>query len=1108
MLRCSALVLVATVASAQAQERQRVEFFETKIRPVLVQYCYECHSAAAAQPKGGLRLDSRDAVLAGGESGPAVVPGKAEDSLLLAALRHESLEMPPGRKLPAAVIDDFAHWIRSGASDPRTEPPTADEAAEWSWKLIFAERKNWWSLQPLAAFKPPSVSVDRWSKNMVDRFVLTKLQAAHVAPADPAELEVLLRRLSFVLTGLPPTPEQRERFLHLAEADAERAIEIAVDELLASPHFGEHFARHWMDVIRYSDTYGYEWDVPAKGAWRFRDYLTRAFNTDVGFDQLVREQIAGDLLPQPRINAAEQLNESLIGPMFFHLGERRHGSSLQFTGIHQEMVNSQIDAFSKAFLATTVACARCHDHKLDAVSQRDYYALASVFMTPRWVARSIDTPERNAAAIERLKQLRGKIRVALRARWSQQARKFADELVAAFATENDQDRWRMALPAPDAKHPPKIDQLGDLGPLLGEMLRDDANIPKRWTQIAESWRKLRNQRIAENAKNYEVLADFSTSSLPEGWSADGTGMQHGYTAAGTPLIALTGGRAVERLLPRGYHTHALSPRLPGALYSGRLQDCDRTFVSVQVAGADWASPRFVAANALLTNSEQTFFTGDTVWKKFITNRTFQPAEWTFRSEITTAALDVNFPGPAFQVKTALSAREDGDRFNGWFSVTGIVKHDAGGAPQDPLDYWAALFADETPEDRAALARRVGDWLAGAVHRWCESTLRPGDLELLNWLIDHELLASRTEHDRSLARLTADYRVIEGQIAPPRVIVGMDERGMHATNYVLDVRGNYDDPGPSIAHDFLQVFAGENKVAESAGSGRLALADFVASPKCPLTARVYVNRVWQWVFGAGLSTTPDDFGHLGEKPSHPELLDALAGEFVARGWSTKKLLRQLVLSQTFRQSGEPSADAVRRDPTNRLLHHYPTRRLEAESIRDAILAASGRLDRNLYGPPVDPPRAKEDGTKRLFSGPLDGDGRRSIYTKICLMEPPKFLMCFNLPDPKSPSGKRDVTNVSTQALTLMNDPFVRSQAEFWAEHLIRRPDRTSDARLREMFLVGFGREPRGGELKQWNAFLQAATGIEKPTTTELLNSRQAWTEVAHLLFNSKEFIYYR
>jgi len=309
----------------------------------------------------------------------------------------------------------------------------------------------------------------------------------------------------------------------------------------------------------------------------------------------------------------------------------------------------------------------------------------------------------------------------------------------------------------------------------------------------------------------------------------------------------------------------------------------------------------------------------------------------------------------------------------------------------------------------------------------------------------------------------------------------------------------------VPPDFLSMFAGRHDVAKSTGSGRLELAESLLAANHPPTARVYVNRVWHWVMGAGLVATPDDFGRLGEKPTHPELLDYLATEFVRQGWSTKTLIRQIVLSQTFRQSGQVSETGRTRDPGNRLRHHYPTRRLEAEAIRDSLLAVSGRLDRQLYGRPILPTRFVEDPSKRLFNGPLDGAGRRSIYLQMSIMDPPKFLVGFNLPDLRLPTGRRDATNVPAQALILLNDPFVIAMARHWGQQLIKLPHATAEGRVQHMFLAAFARNPSATESKRWTA---AVREFATPGQVDLLKDETAWTQLGHAMFNAKEFLYTR
>ena len=326
-------------------------------------------------------------------------------------------------------------------------PAMSDEG----WKSSLAERMKWWSFQPIKTVALPEVEKSGWSESPVDRFIFDRLTGAGLSPAPPAEPATLMRRLSFILTGLPPTPDQLKRW------SSKDDVSGVIDELLASPHFGERFARHWMDVARYADTYGYEWDNPAKGAWRYRDYRIRAFNADVGFDQLIREQVAGDLLPSPRINRSEGLSESLIATMFMHLGEHRHGDSLEFNGIHQEMVNNKIDAFSKAFLGLTMACARCHDHKLDPISQKDYYALAGVFMSARWTSRVVDAEDKHESQVSELKRLREEIRSELGRIWKRESATFAEQLSRLEEIET----WRKALGLDEKeKKAPSIEFIG------------------------------------------------------------------------------------------------------------------------------------------------------------------------------------------------------------------------------------------------------------------------------------------------------------------------------------------------------------------------------------------------------------------------------------------------------------------------------------------------------------------------------------------------------------------------------------------------------------------------------------------------------------------------
>jgi len=396
---------------------EKIAMFESHIRPLLQDRCLECHDQDTQE--GGLRLDLRAGWELGGHTGPAIVPGKADESLLYRTVVYldKDLKMPPDKPLAAEEVRLLRQWIDQGAIDPRLGEQTIAKPSQDSWTQVFQERLDWWSLKPLSNSAIPTVDDPLWNRSPVDRFIRSRLEKNGLQPAPSAHPEDLLRRVSFVLTGLPATVQQREAFLASWHSDSEAAYTELVDQLLASPHYGEAMARRWMDVVRYTDTYGYEWDNPAKGSHEYRDYLIRAFNNDIGFDALLIEQLAGDLLTEPRIDNHSGVVENLIGPMFYHMGEHRHGSSRDFNGIHQEMVNNKIDAFSKTFLATTVACSRCHDHKLEAVSQKDYYALGAMFITPRWASRPIDAPGKNEVAVNKLRELRMAIRDEIANLW-------------------------------------------------------------------------------------------------------------------------------------------------------------------------------------------------------------------------------------------------------------------------------------------------------------------------------------------------------------------------------------------------------------------------------------------------------------------------------------------------------------------------------------------------------------------------------------------------------------------------------------------------------------------------------------------------------------------
>jgi hypothetical protein len=1075
---------VAQVRSAdETQQSQKREHFEKYIRPLFVRHCYECHSGASNEIKGGLRLDFREAVLKGGESGPALVPASPEESLLLSAVKHEGLEMPPGRNLSAAEITALEDWIATGAFDPRDAAPDTTDVARETFEAIYQDRRQWWSLQPIATHQPPVLEEAR-GLGEIDRFIVAKLKEHRLDLSPSADRQTLVRRAYFTVTGLPPTETQVTEFL---SDTMPGAWERLIDQLLASPHFGERWARHWMDVVRYTDTYGYEWDMPAKGAWRYRDYLVRAFNDDIPFDQLIREQIAGDLMSSPRLNHTTGINESGIGPMFFQMGEKRHGDSAEFNGIHQEMLDNKIDAFGKAFLATTIACARCHDHKLDPISQRDYYAIGGLFMNARWVTKTVDLPERNSKLREQLQEIKGQLRAAMAQRWREDLLHVTEESLTALIEQTPN------LPLED--------------PLYAWATIQTASAAGQ--AVAETWRSLSQQyaaessrRITENAAHFSLVADFRDG-IPEAWSVDGEGVRE-IVRRGDFVVALSGDKAIDTILPGGLCTNSLSPRMNGAVRTPLTRSFGAGHLSFEVAGGDFAARRTIVDNAFLTERQQ--YVADVLPKWQMVDGLGGMTDRHVYVEYATKTSNPNFP-PRVGLGGACSEEQVADP-RSWFHMTRVVKHVAPFSPHDELSQLLPLFANETIQSVSEAASQYRTQMLQAVVAWQEDRTEDNDVRWLNWMLSHRLVTNTAQENAlpEQAALIARYRQLEQQLQEPTTVNGMADVDAPC-DYRLNIRGDYDQLGDPVSHGsprFLREIC-EQAVGDRT---RLELAELVASPKNPLTARVYANRVWHWIFGTGLVATPDDFGHVGEKPSHPELLDYLAGQLIHDNWSTRRLIRAMLLSRTWQQSQQASPGALDADPMNRLWHHFPVRRLEAESIRDTMLAISGRLDARLFGPTSNPFRLNEDPQKRLFSGPLDGEGRRSIYTKVTIMEPPRFLATFNQPAPKIPTGRRDITTTPAQSLTLLNDPFVTSQAEYWATQLIQRPDSSLESRLQHMFSKAMSRDATSQELSLWADAARDFAANESIDEASRLTSLSLWQTMAHAMFNTKEFLYIR
>lgn len=1087
------LAVISKAPQVNADDRTQLEFFEKRIRPVLIERCYQCHSALSKEVKGGLQVDHRQGLRAGGESGAAIVPGRPNESLLLSALRHEDLKMPPDERLPARVIADFEAWIAAGAIDPRETPASPAQAIERAKAAQWDQLSQWWSFQRIDADLPTKSLEPAANAARIDEFIRQRLVEQHLSQAPRADRRTLIRRLSFALTGLPPSAEEVSAFVADEQADAWLQL---VERKLNSPHFGERWARHWMDVVRYSDTYGYEWDIPAKGAWRYRDYLTRAFNQDVSFQQLVLEHIAGDQLEQPRLNPSDAINESMIGTMFFQMGEKRHGDSSEFDGIHQEMLDNKIDAFSKTFQGLTISCARCHDHKIDPILQEEYYALGGIFMSSRWVSNTVDLPTRHEQLRRELSAIKAELRPLLTQLW------LAD-LKRLDATRLDQLAKSFGDKAPPVEEPLhawwKIRKAA-----AGESAAD------LWKALTAIYQAEREKRTRENGGHFSLVADFRKG-VPTGWSVDGVGVDH-IVPCGDFTVSLEGAGVIGQVLHGGLVTHAHSPRMNGAVRTPWLNTLEPGHLSVELAGGDFATRRAVIDNAFLTEKQQYINNKHPQWVRLDTFGGMR--ERHIYLEFATKTSNPNFP-PRVGLGGACSEVQAADP-RSWFAISRVMRHQAPFTPFDELTQFNGLVEGDAPTSPDAVADRYGRWLRASLDAWSADRATDDDVRLINWMLDVGVLTNSVAKDaidevqRALLESVSRYRTLERDLPEPWTVNGMRDVDT-AFEYPLHERGDYDKLGAPIPRGYLRLLSSaksDSHQIRDARSGRLELARRIASNSNPLTARVFVNRVWQALFGTGLVATTNDFGHLGERPSHPELLDHLARQFMADGWSTKRLVRAIALSDTWQQGGAINEAAQTADPANRLLHHFPLRRLEAEAIRDAMLATSGQLDLTLYGPPINPHRQNEDDQKRLFSGPLNGAGRRSIYTKLTIMEPPRLLALFNQPAPKIPTGTRDVTNTPAQSLALLNDPFVKQQAEAWTRSLMTDQQVAIAARIESMFVAAYGRPPTATELNRWDVSIQELARLHNVDAKAVMQSETVWQDAAHAIFNTKEFIYLR
>ena len=947
-----------TAPNSQQADRAGVEFFEKAVRPLLAKHCYECHSDAKKQKKGGLLLDLRAGWKTGGDSGPAIVPGNPDESLLISSVKYDSFEMPPKGKLSDAEIAILEKWVALGAPDPRDGTISVTEEA-----IDFEAARNFWSFQPPKKHAAPASQNTGWAQSEIDRFLLAKLEAEKLTPVADADRREWLRRVTFDLTGLPPTVSEIEAFLNDSSEIAKANV---IDRLLDSPQFGEHWGRHWLDLARYADSNGGDINLTFYNAWRYRDYVVDSFNKDKPFDQFAREQLAGDLLPS---DSPEQAGEQLTATGFLIIGPKML-SERNKEKLHMDVVDEQLDTIGRVFLGLTLGCARCHDHKFDPVPSQDYYALAGILRSTEtvfgirmnnvnvsgWLERKTPLPEDVARQVARADaEIKG---------LDAELKKLRDELKKIEKTTT-----------------PKVADLPGI-------VIDDTK-----AELVGSWKSsVFTKRYVGDGYIHDDKQDLGRKSVtfrPE-IPKDGEYEVRISYASG-------GGRAKN---------------VPVVVHSA---DDEKTLIVNQ--------EKLPAIGGLFHSLGRYHFKQGNTGYVRISNK----------------------------------------------STDGYVIVDA------------AQFISVEELDQA----KTDSKLAGATtERVTELSQQIKDLE------------KRQKEIRDAAP------------EQPMVMAARDREKVGDTTF--RVRGLPDQHGDVVRRGFLTLarFDGQPE-PDPAKSGRAELAHWLTDARNPLIARVMVNRVWMHLMGEGIVRSVDNFGTLGDAPTHPELLDTLAVEFVESGWSIKQLVRRICLTRAYGLSTTADEQNASADPENQFWWRQNRRRLRAEEIRDAMLAVSGRLTLKEGGSSVTGfgEQAVNNSSGAKYDKRDSSADRRSLYLPIVRNDLPAMLAVFDFADPDMVIGKRAVTNVPAQALLMLNSPFVAGCAESLAEDLEKSlPDGSAEERTRWLYEKMLGRPATNEEVVLVTEFVAATSQSSADGKPESGPSKTStgWKQLIHSIFASSEF----
>ncbi len=1068
-------------------------FFNERILPILTNSCYECHSSASQKLKGGLHLDTREGLLKGGDTGPALIPGKVAESLLIRAVRYveEDLQMPPkNKKLSAGAIADLEKWVAMGAPDPRVGAAARPAIAD-----LETARKLWAYRKPLAP-KLPTVKNTAWPQGGIDRFILEKLEAKKLEPASPTDKRTLLRRATYDLTGLPPTPEEMTLFL----ADqSPTAFARVVDRLLASPHYGEHWGRHWLDVVRYTDSFdargiGGGGDVPE--AYRYRDWVVGAFNEDLPYDQFVMNQVAGDILSL-REGRGFSTN-GLIATGVYVLGEWGLGDADKEKML-TDVVDDQVDVTGRAFLGLTLACARCHDHKFDPISAEDYYSLAGIFFSSHILPDPgrktegspvlrvpIASPEAIAHRQRVMEEISG-LEKALEQSAAESVTRFASNSLpkveqvlkilgqhratpnAPASTLADLAR-RSKLPEPLLRSWADFLGLGELSPFKERVLKA-AN-----QDGVVSWRNPAGDDASATINTRTQSVMITTLTLPPR-SVSLHPSPRGAVAVAwqSPIsgeVKITGtvadadnqcGDGVEWLLviKQGYSARRI---LEGKVENGGRSSFGTPQTTVALNKGDRVE--------LIIAPKGGHECDTTAVDLRIVETRASGSSWDLAADLVENAETRPNPSP--------------DRLGNadvWLLADARKQSTADELVQNsPLDAWLKAN-NSTARDKIATAFQQGSngipsigtnllqlLTDGKSRFWTSVRTAPEQLPEID----------RRGWDEIQKKLTAARATVPGTFP---VVHAMQEGGTPKSPYegfkdtALLVRGRYDRPGAIIPRGFPKLLAGNVPSNIKEGSGRVELARWLASPENPMTARVMVNRIWQQHFGEGIVRTPNNYGKLGVPPTHPELLDYLTTEFIRSGWSVKAMHRLILLSSTYQQSSVPSHLVSQKDPENLLLGHFNRRRLGAESIRDSLLMVSGRIERNPGGPAI-----RDLNTRR-----------RTLYVMTVRSDRSTYQTLFDGADPTRIVENRLSSTVAPQALFLLNHPFALEQTKHLATRAATRKG-TPAEQVQWLYETLYGRPA---------SLVEEKLGVTTLSSPNLEETLEAYCQV---LLCANEFVY--